>query len=49
VFTSGNLSADDTARILLKALPRIHRVATGAKRPQLFSIRRDGTIGRLKL
>ena len=49
VFTSGNLSADDTARILLRALPRIYRLATGAKRPQLFSIRRDGTIGRLKL
>jgi predicted nuclease of predicted toxin-antitoxin system len=49
VFTSGNLSAEDTARILLQALPRVYRLATGAKRPQLFSIRRDGSIGRLKL
>ena len=49
VFTSGNLSADETARILLQALPHIYRVAAGAKRPGLFSIRRDGTIGRLKL
>ena len=49
VFTSGNLSAEETARILLQALPRIYRVAAGAKRPGLFSIRRDGTVGRLKL
>ena len=49
VFTSGNLSAEDTARILLQALPRVYRLAAGAKRPRLFSIRRDGTIGRLKL
>ena len=49
VFTSGNLSADDTARILLRALPQTYRLATGAKRPRLFSIRRDGSIGRLKL
>jgi predicted nuclease of predicted toxin-antitoxin system len=49
VFTSGNLSAEDTARILLKALPRVYRLATGVKRPRLFSIRRDGTVGQLKL
>jgi predicted nuclease of predicted toxin-antitoxin system len=49
VFTSGTLSADAAARVLLQALPRIRRVATGAKRPGLFSIRLDGSIGRLKL
>lgn len=49
VFTSGNLSAEDTAHLLLKALPRIYRDANGARRPALFSIRKDGTIGRLKL
>ena len=49
VFTSGNLSAEDTARILLTALPRIYRSAAGARRPRLFSIRRDGSIGELKL
>jgi hypothetical protein len=49
VFTSGNLSAEVTARILLHALPRIRRIATGAKRPALFSIRLDGSISPLKL
>ncbi len=49
VFTSGNLSAEDTARILLRALSGIYRAAAGTKRPRLFSIRRDGSVGRLKL
>jgi predicted nuclease of predicted toxin-antitoxin system len=49
VLTSGNLGAEATAQILLKALPRIYRSAKGAKRPALFSIHKDGTIGRLKL
>jgi len=49
VFTSGNLSAADTARILLSALPAVYRHAKGARRPALFSIRKDGSIGRLKL
>ena len=49
VFTSGNLSAENTAEVLLKALPRIYVDAKGARRPALFSIRKDGTIGRLKL
>jgi len=49
VFTSGNLSAEDTARILLQALPRVYRLAASGKRPRLFSLRRDGTIARLKL
>jgi len=49
VFTSGNLSAEDTARILLRALPGIYRLVRGTKRPALFSIRRNGTTGRLTL
>lgn len=49
VFTSGNLSATQTAAILLKALPQIYRKTRAAKRPALFSIRRDATIGKLSL
>ena len=49
VFTSGNLSAADTADILLRALPAIYRTAARAMRPALFSIHRDATIGVLKL
>jgi len=49
VFTSGNLGAEATAQLLLKALPRIYRSAMGARRPALFSIHKNGTIGRLKL
>jgi predicted nuclease of predicted toxin-antitoxin system len=49
VFTSGNLSATQTAAILLKALPQIYRKSRDAKRPALFSIRRDATIGKLSL
>lgn len=48
VFTSGNLSAADTADILRKALPAIYRTAERATRPALFSIHRDATIGILK-
>lgn len=49
VFTSGNLSAADTAEILLRALPAIYRAASRARRPALFSIRRDASIGVPKL
>lgn len=49
VFTSGNLSSEDTARLLLKALPKIYRDAKGSARPALFSLRKDGSIGRLSL
>ena len=49
VFTSGNLSAGLTAAILLKALPRIYRKARDTKRPALYSIRVDGTVGMLGL
>jgi predicted nuclease of predicted toxin-antitoxin system len=49
VFTSGNLSAAGTAQILLSALPAIYRYAKGARRPSLYSIRKDGSIGQLKL
>lgn len=49
VFTSGNLSAVESARVLLQALPRIYRLARGTRRPALFSIRRDATIGKLSL
>jgi hypothetical protein len=49
VFTSGNLGAEDTAQLLLKALPNIYRWAKGAKRPALLSIHKNATIGRLKL
>lgn len=49
VFTSGNLSAADSAEILLRALPAIYRMAARARRPALFSIHRDATIGVLRL
>lgn len=49
VFTSGNLTAADTARLLMFALPAIYRTEKGAKRPALYSIRKNGSIGNLKL
>lgn len=49
VFTSGNLSASDTARLLIHAHHRILGLARAAQRPALFSIRKDGSIGPLKL
>lgn len=49
VFTSGNLSAADTAAILLRALPRIRRLARATRRPALYSIRQDGSIGPLTM
>lgn len=49
VFTSGNLSADNTAAILVRALPRMFALAAAASRPALFSIRRDASVGRLSL
>jgi PIN domain-containing protein len=49
VFNSGNLSAADTASILLKALPRIYRVAAETARPALYSIRKDGSVAALAL
>lgn len=49
VFTSGNLSAEDTASLLVRAHPRILHAARAAKRPALFSIRTDGSIGTLAL
>ena len=49
VLTSANLSATDTADVLLRALPAIYRTAARARRPALFSIHRDATIGMLRL
>jgi hypothetical protein len=49
VFTSGNLSATDTASLLLKALPRMYRASEAERRPALYSIRKDGSIAPLKL
>jgi len=49
VFTSGNLSAAMTASILLRALPQVYRLARTVKRPALFSIRKDASIGKLRL
>jgi len=49
VFTSGNLSAEGTATVLLKALPKILTKAKGAKRPALFSIHKDGSVAQLRL
>jgi len=49
VFTSGNLSAADNAAILVRALPRIYRLARVARRPALFSIRKNASIGKLSL
>jgi hypothetical protein len=49
VFISGNLSAEDTAQLVIKVRPKIYRHAQETKRPALFSIREDGTIVHLRL
>ena len=47
VFTSGNLSAESTARILVAALPRIFQLALDTPRPALYSIHLDSRIVKL--
>lgn len=49
VFTSGNLSAANTAATLLRALPRVRSIARVARRPALYSIRQDGSVGKLSM
>jgi predicted nuclease of predicted toxin-antitoxin system len=48
-LVAGNATAADTAQIVGEALPRMYALTKGAKRPALFSIYRDGRIGRIKL
>jgi predicted nuclease of predicted toxin-antitoxin system len=48
VLGQGNLSAAETARIVVKAYPRILRAARGARRPAIFTLTRGGEIRKLK-
>lgn len=47
-LTSGNLSAADTAAIIIKAWPAIRREATQTPAPALFSVSRSGDLRLLK-
>jgi PIN like domain len=47
-LTSGNLSAADTAKAIIKAWPAIQREVAQTPAPALFSISRAGEVGLLK-
>lgn len=49
VLGQGNLSAAETARIVVGAWPRMLRAARGARRPAIFTLTRDGEIRKLGL
>lgn len=46
-FTSGNLSAQETADIAIKAWPKIQRIASETTPPAIFSITRNGEVNRI--
>jgi predicted nuclease of predicted toxin-antitoxin system len=48
VLSQGNLSAAETARIVVGAYPRMLRTARGARRPAIFSLTRGGIIHELR-
>lgn len=48
VLSQGNLSAAETAHIVVGAYGRMLRAAKGARRPAIFSLSRDGRIQRLR-
>jgi predicted nuclease of predicted toxin-antitoxin system len=49
VLGQGNLSAAETARIVVGAWPRMLRAARGARRPAIFTLTRDGALRKLPL
>lgn len=49
VLGQGNLSAAETARIVVGAYPRMLRAARGASRPAIFTLTRDGALRKLSL
>jgi hypothetical protein len=49
VLGQGNLSAAETAQIVVGAWPRIVRTAGGARRPAIFTLTRGGEVRRLAL
>lgn len=48
VLSQGNLSAAETARIVVGAHARMMRAARGARRPAIFTLTREGAIHRLR-
>lgn len=49
VLGQGNLSAAETARIVVGAYPRMLRAARGARRPAIFTLTRGGELRKLSL
>lgn len=49
VLGQGNLSAAETARIVVDAWPRMLRAARGARRPAIFTLTRGGEVRKLGL
>ena len=49
IFTAGNLTGAETARLALVAHPMIVKLAATVHRPAIFSIDREGTIRPLRL
>jgi hypothetical protein len=49
VLGQGNLSAAETASIVVDTWPRILRAARGARRPAIFTLTRDGALRKLSL
>lgn len=49
VLGQGNLSAAETAQIVVAAHPQMLRAARGARRPAVFTLTRSGAIRQLKL
>lgn len=48
VLSQGNLSAAETARIVVGAYTRMMRAAQGTRRPAIFTLTREGRIHRLR-
>jgi hypothetical protein len=48
VLSQGNLSATETAKIVIGAYERIVRAAKGARRPAMFTLTREGRLSPLK-
>jgi hypothetical protein len=49
VLGQGNLSAAETARIVVGAWPRMLRAARGVRRPAIFTLTREGVLRKLSL
>ncbi len=48
VFGQGNLSASESAQIVVSSYKRIVRASQGARRPAIFTLTREGRIVRVK-